>query len=459
VTTPVIPRNDDELAEMLGDTTSLKKIAASKESLKEFISAYARKAAAEGTDLADQIEAEVQRGLVKYLADNGIQDAGNRAKRLNLSPDANPMVTGAKLGNQFNPNAPGAAINHLFNSTGDYLKAIWHGSRSAESLKAQSDIRSIQNTFGSIVPSDGGFLIPEYLRAELLRVALERSLVRPRARIVPMETLTVPFPTIDDTSHASNVYGGVTAYWTEEAGALTTTSATFGRVRLEAKKLTTYTEVPNELFQDSVLSLQMFINQIFPEAMAWFEDVAFINGTGVGEPLGFLNADAAVSVTKESGQAANTILWENIVKMYSRMLPTSLDRAVWIAHIDTFPELATMALSVGTGGSAVWIGQGLNQPGSAGPPMSILGRPIFFTEKVPSVGSAGDINFVDLGYYLVGDRQTMSADTSPHYKFANDQTAMRFIQRVDGQPWIQSAITPHQGSNSLTPFVKIAVRA
>lgn len=458
MTTPVIPRNDDELAEMLGDTANLKKIAASKDSLKEFISAYAKKAQAEGTDLSDQIEAEVQRGLVKYLADNGVKDATNEAKRLNMAPDTNPMVNGKKLGNQYNPKAPGAAINHLFGSTAEYLKAIWHGARSAEAHKAQSDIRSIQNSFGSIVPSDGGFLIPEYLRAELLRVALERAMVRPRARIVPMETLTVPFPTIDDTSHASNVYGGVTAYWTEESGALTTTSATFGRVRLEAKKLTTYTEVPNELFQDSVLSLQMFINQIFPEAMAWFEDVAFISGTGVGEPLGFLNADAAVAVTAESGQASSTILWENIVKMYSRMLPTSLDRAVWIAHIDTFPELATMALSVGTGGSAVWIGQGLNQPGSAGPPMSILGRPIYFTEKVPSVGTTGDINFVDLGYYLIGDRQTMSADSSPHFKFSNDQTALRFIERVDGQPWLQSAITPHQGTNTLSPFIRCATR-
>lgn len=458
MTTPVIPRNDDELAEMLGDVSNLKKIAASKDSLKEFISAYAKKAQAEGTDLADQIEAEVQRGLVKYLADNGVKDASNQAKRLNMAPDTNPMVNGTKLGSQYNPKAPGAAINHLFNSTAEYLKAVWHGARSAEAMKAQSDIRSIQNSFGSVVPSDGGFLIPEYLRSELLRVALERAMVRPRARIVPMETLTVPFPTIDDTSHASNVYGGVTAYWTEESGSLTQTSATFGRVRLEAKKLTTYTEVPNELFQDSVLSLQMFINQIFPEAMAWFEDVAFISGTGVGEPLGFLNADAAVAITAESGQASATIMWENIVKMYSRMLPTSLDRAVWIAHIDTFPELATMALAVGTGGSAVWIGQGLNQPGSAGPPMSILGRPIFFTEKVPSTGTTGDINFVDLGYYLIGDRQTMSADTSPHYKFANDQTALRFIERVDGQPWLQSAITPRQGTNTLSPFIRIATR-
>ena len=42
--TPVIPRDDNELAEMLGDTAKLKEIAASKDSLKDFISACARRA-------------------------------------------------------------------------------------------------------------------------------------------------------------------------------------------------------------------------------------------------------------------------------------------------------------------------------------------------------------------------------------------------------------------------------
>jgi HK97 family phage major capsid protein len=136
------------------------------------------------------------------------------------------------------------------------------------------------------------------------------------------------------------------------------------------------------------------------------------------------------------------------------MLPTSLGSAVWIANIDTFPQLATMALSVGTGGSPIWLNNGV-----AGPPMTILGRPVIFTEKAKTVGSAGDINFVDLSYYLVGDRQSMQADTSAHYKFANDQTVFRVIERVDGRPWIQNAITPNQGSNTLSPFVKVAVRS
>ena len=124
-------------------------------------------------------------------------------------------------------------------------------------------------------------------------------------------------------------------------------------------------------------------------------------------------------MTKETNQTAATIVYENIVKMYSRMLPTSLGNAVWIASIDTFPELATMALSVGTGGSAVWLGNFQNS-GDATPPVSILGRPVYFTEKAEPLSTTGDINFVDLSYYLIGDRQTMQAMSSEHYQFQND---------------------------------------
>jgi HK97 family phage major capsid protein len=198
----------------------------------------------------------------------------------------------------------------------------------------------------------------------------------------------------------------------------------------------------------------MLINEIFPEAIAWFEDIAFIGGSGVGEPLGFLNSPAMVSVTKESGQAADTIVWENLVKMYSRMLPSSLSNAVWIANLDTFPELATMSLSVGTGGSAIWLTDGVS-----GPPMRILGRPVLFTEKMPTLGDAGDIVLADMSHYLIGDRQAIQADTSPHYRFQTDMTSMRFIERVDGRPWLQSAITPQTGSNTLSPFVQLAARA
>lgn len=451
--TPVIPRNDSELEEMFNDKKTVTEVFASRDSALQFTRDYAAQfnKASQG-DLDAQIDARVQEGVIKYLKDNGSTAAKDDARRLNLTPKAGS--TSKRLGDRYNPGAPGAKLDDEFPDIRSFMKAIWHGSRTSEATAAQHRIKEIMNSFGSNVPSDGGFLIPETLRSELLRVALESALVRSRARVIPMETLTVPFPMLDSTSNASNVFGGVTAYWTEEAASMTDTSPTFGRIKLEAKKLTAYSEIPNELFADSIISLEMFINEIFPEAIAWFEDVAFIRGTGVGEPLGFQNAACAVSVAKETGQAATTIVWENLVKMYSRMLPSSLGNAVWVAHIDTFPELATMSLSVGTGGSAIWLQNGVGPA-----PMTILGRPVIFTEKMETLGTVGDIDFVDLGYYLVGDRQTLQADTSPHYRFQTDVTAMRFIERLDGRPWLQSAITPNKGSNTLSPIVRLATRA
>lgn len=423
---------------------------------KDLVTAYADKVMSKDPKVIDQVKIETERVLAQWLKEN----QSELVKRVNLSPDT-PMSATSARNALYNRKAPGAALDKEIYTSGDsdediraFFKNTWFRNTTPTAQAYQSKLLQIQNAFGSQVPADGGFLIPENLRSELLRVALESAIVRPRARVVPMETLRVPFPSIDSTSNASSVYGGVVAYWTEEAGALTASSAKFGRVVLEAKKLTAYSEVPNELFNDALMGLMVFINQIFPEAIAFEEDYKFMLGTGVGEPLGFVNCPASVAVTAEVGQPAATIVWENIAKMYSRMLPTSLNRAIWLCSPDTFPQLATMALSVGTGGGPIWLNNG-----QAGPPASILGRPVVITEKLPTVGTTGDICFADPAYYLIGDRMTIAASTSVDYKFANDQTAVRFIERVDGRPWLNSAITPkNNSSNTLTPFVQIATR-
>jgi HK97 family phage major capsid protein len=135
------------------------------------------------------------------------------------------------------------------------------------------------------------------------------------------------------------------------------------------------------------------------------------------------------------------------------MLPSSLGSAVWVCSPNVLPQLFTMALSVGTGGAPIFVSNG------AGPaPMSILGRPLIVTEKARSLGSQGDIAFVDFAYYLIGDRQSMTLDTSMHYLFGADKTAVRITQRVDGRPWVKSAITPQNNGSSLSPFVTIEAR-
>lgn len=476
-----VPAGPDGLLTILQDHTKLKdyfsREAVADGTTKEFLDTYAKNfnKADKGTT-ADTVRDQVQSVMFDMLRDNG---AGRKptvdlASALNFTNGKPNFGTGvASIGKGkgvvYNKYAPGAQFEQAyrsedrFGSIGEYCQAIREEARPSslanrkDLLQKLENVRQFQNSFGSEEAGSGGFLIPEIMRSELLQLALEDSIVRSRATVIPMSTLSVPIPTVDDTSHVSSLFGGVTFYWAEESASITETQASFAQIRLTAKKLAGFFKVPNELLADAPAFSGWFDTRV-PMGLAWYEDLGFMTETGVGTPEGFINSPASVSVAKESGQAAGTILWENIVKMYSRMLPTSLKNAVWIAAIDTFPELATMALAVGTGGGPVWIG-GWSQPGSDMPPMTILGRPVIFTEKVPALGTTGDINFVDLSYYLIGDRQQVEVAASEHYAFQNNQTAFRLIERVDGRPWLQSALTPHNNSgNTLSAFVQIATR-
>jgi HK97 family phage major capsid protein len=456
-----IPEAPAELEDMLTDGARMTAIL--KEGrLGDVIKAYQKNIAAKDPDIQAQIREGVQLGMAEFLNASGGEAKDAPPVDMSPGPSARPYIKGLTSAERAlnNRHAPGLKTEGIFADSAELFQAIQADrvrvARNPELLAKRERYETLMNSFGSEVPADGGFLIPENLRSDLLQVALESAVVRPRAQVIPMDSLRVPIPMVDSTSNASSIFGGITAYWTEEAANLTESQASFGRVVLDAKKLTAYAEVPNELLADAP-AFSAFFDSIFPKAIAWFEDVAFMTGTATGEPEGFIGCPATAQVAAESGQPTATILWENIVKMFSRMLPTALTNAVWIASIDTFPQLATMALSVGTGGSAVWLGN-MQSPGSAAPPVSILGRPVIFTEKTSALGTAGDINFVDLSYYLIGDRQMMQSSSSTEFKFQSDKTAFRIIERLTGMPWIQSPITPKNSGPTLSPFVNLATR-
>lgn len=447
----LVAHNSEEVREILSDRKQLKALLEDPDKFVEFTenSINARLKADRG--ITDQVSEGTEAFMIDWLRNNGMggRPDNDIARRLNLdNPNARNKIRPNTL---YNKHAIGAKHDAMFESPSAMMHAI--SEHSAKDAVLSNKLLTLRNDLSSIKPSDGGFLIPEILRSELLRVALEKAVVRSRARIIPMDSLTVPFPTIEQSSNVSSVFGGVVGYWTDEGATLTESQPKFGRVELRANKLTLYTEVPNELIRDARPSMDAFINDIFPEAIAWFEDVACFIGGGVGEPLGFLNAPATVYADR-AGSSTDTVVWSDIVGMYARMLPQSLDRAVWVISPDVLPQLLTM--TVGSGNAAVWLGGGNFPSGAANPPMSMLGLPIIVSEKARTLGTPGDINLVDFGFYLFGDRQAMSARQSEDYKFQNDVTAFRVIERLDGRPWLPSAITPQNGGPTLSPFVGLA---
>lgn len=451
--TIAVPRNADELREQLTSRAVMKELMADPESFADHMEASVNARLQSDPSIAAQVAEQHESFMISWLREQGAKNgADDIAHRLNLdNPNARARI---KPNTIYNRKALGAPHDKMFGHTAEFLHAISEHSHKDGGLATK--LGTLKNDLSSVKPSDGGFLIPEVLRAELLRVSLESAIVRSRARVIPMDSLTVPFPMVDSTSNVSSVYGGVTGFWTEEGATLTESQPRFGRVELKANKLVLYCEVPNELIRDAQPSMEAFINDIFPEALAWFEDVAFFIGQGVGEPLGFLNAPAMISVDRV-GSTSGVVTWADVVGMYCRMLPQSLSRAVWIVSPDTMQGLLTMPFTAG-GTQPILIGNSGNftNAGQASAPMTILGCPVIVSEKARQYGTRGDINFVDFGFYLIGDRQAMSARQSEDFRFANDLTAFRVIERLDGRPWLASAITPQNGSaNTLSPFVNL----
>lgn len=309
--------------------------------------------------------------------------------------------------------------------------------------------------------SDGGFLIPVQYRTELLQKAIEKADIMNRCTTIPMKTNSIKIPYIKDTTHASGtIHGGIRMYWEEELAEKTSSKPSIGQIDLVLHKIIGMCYASDEILQDSPISVEPLINMMFSDALAWTIDGVLIAGAGAGQPLGIKNSPCLVSVAKETNQIADTIVYDNVIKMYMRMAALSRKNAVWLANPDILHQLMTMSLAVGTGGSAVF----LPSNGAASRPYDVLfGKPIIFSEHCDTLGDTGDIYFADFSQYLVG-RKTgakggLKADTSIHLKFDYDQTAFRFVFRMDGQPWWVSALTPKNGSSTISPFIKLDERA
>jgi len=333
----------------------------------------------------------------------------------------------------------GSVRNYRMNRTLDERLTYIPGTKTAGHMEIGDD-------------AQGGFLVPEIYRAELYEIALEQSIVRPRATVLPMTTDSLKIPYVNDASHASSVYGGVVAYWTAEAANKTPTKPTFGQMELTPYKLAGLTYTSNELLADSAIALEPLIRRMFGTAWGYYEDDAFLQGTGNGQPLGVFHCGCLKSVGRHT---ANRVYAEDIAEMYQSMLPSSYPNSVWVIH----PTLIAELLELGSGNAADASGKILiwqpNFKDGIGA-WTILGRPVIISEKLQALGTAGDILFADFKYYLIGDRQPITIDASTHVAFISDETAWRFVIRVAGQCWPQSVITSRRGAHTFSPFVQLS---
>lgn len=296
----------------------------------------------------------------------------------------------------------------------------------------------------------GGYTVPGEFVPQLMQLASENAVVRPRATIVPMASHSVQVPVLDHTSTPSTgdsaMLGGLVARWAEEAETINETEPQFKQVELVAHELSGYSKISNALLADNAVGLESLLLTLFGRAIGWHEDYAFLRGNGVGKPAGMLNASSLISVTRSG---ANAFGLADAAGMIARLLPGwDPAHAVWAIHPTVLAKLFQMSDAEG---NIIFIDNARERP-----TMVLFGIPVVVTEKLPALNTVGDVLLLDLRHYLIGDRQQIEIAFSEHVAFLNNQGTWRFVSRVDGQPWMRSAVTLSDGSNTLSPFVGLA---
>ena len=320
---------------------------------------------------------------------------------------------------------------------GEFIQAVRFNQRDERLSFHQFETRDMNMGVGA----QGGFLVPQQFSQTLLQVQPQDAIFRPRATVIPAGSppdAPITFPALDQ-SGANGVYSGVTVAWIGEGGAKPQTEPSFLDITLNPKEVAAHVVVTDKLLRNTAAASSV-ITTLLRRAILAAEDVAFLSGNGVAQPLGILGHPSSLNIARAG---AGAIAYADVVNMYARAKFGG--PLVWIASQTTLPQLMRM---VDTGNNLVW------QPNAReGAPGTLLGIPVLINERNPVLGAQGDLMLVDPNYYLIKDGSGIYISASEHVQFLNNKTVIKAFWNVDGQPWLSSALLLEDGVSTVSPFV------
>jgi HK97 family phage major capsid protein len=304
------------------------------------------------------------------------------------------------------------------------------------------------------VGEEGGFAVQSDFAGFMMESAATSGQILPRVDRyeITSNANRVEWTDIDETSVATTVFGGVQVYWEGEGLGATAKQPKLAQKELKLVKLLGFAYATYELEQDSNFISQLY-TRAFTLAIQRELEGCIISGTGAGKPLGFLKSASLSTITKETGQVADTIVWNNLSKMFNAAYDKRNPGYIWLCHPDTAEQFDFMQFPVGTGGVPVYL-----QEAKEGSLATLKGHAIVESDHCSAIGDAGDISYVNLKDYLLITKGGVQADTSMHVAFLTAQNCFRFIFRANGMPKKTSKLTIKNSSTQRSSFVTLGAR-
>lgn len=339
-----------------------------------------------------------------------------------------------------------AAMRYAF---GQQLLDVFRATTRHQMSEPLAQLQAAAQGAGEKIGSDGGFMVQSDVQNELITNVFTGGKLLSAVRQISVgeNSNGITMRAVDETSRATGSrWGGVNAYWVDEGTAATASKPKFRKLELRLNKLAALGYATDELLADFV-ALGDIMFQAFTEEVRFLVEDAIMRGGGVGQPLGILNADAKISVSRNTG---SHVKHADISSMWARMHPRSKANSVWLCNTDVNPDLDALAFSGATNDMPVRY-VSFDDTGV----LRIKGRPVIETEYNATLGTSGDFVLVDLTQYLFIQKLLQTA-SSMHVAFTTDEMAFRVTWRVDGKPaWI-SALTPYKGSNTQSPYIVLS---
>lgn len=362
---------------------------------------------------------------------------------------------------------PGATREHQkpFASTGEFYQAVIIAGGGGDMLPnvrmdmptALGRLNAAATGHSATLGSEGGFMVGVQREEGLMKRAYDQSVLASRCSETPigpgfdsLEALQLD----EDSRATGSRLGGVRVYRAAEADTVTASKTKTNLFEIRLHDLMAITYLTDRETQDAP-AMQSIIEEAFAEEFAFVLDDEIYRGSGAGQCQGILTAACTVSVAKETGQAADTLVAENIQKMWARVPARIRTRGVWVFNQELETQMQNMQIGTGTSAQLVYLpAGGLTQV----PHAMIYGRPAIAIEQASAPGDVGDIAFVVLDQYKLASKGGLKTDESLHVRFLYNEKALRFTKRINGKPTWKSAVTPYKGNNTLSPFVTLAAR-
>lgn len=251
--------------------------------------------------------------------------------------------------------------------------------------------------------TQGGYLVPSLLLAEVNRFVTEGGIARRDMRYLP-------FNGPGNSRYIPTLLTNVVVDWIDEGETKPKTKPYISRVQQTMKKVAAMVIMTEEIVEDTVIDLVSFCGQLIGEAIAAEEDNQFLAGTGAPW-TGIINDGAIPSLALAAGVGPLSMRPEALLALTVAIPATAVPGAKFYMNREVWAAISARRSDAVAEGDAK--GVYLVQTPGQSSPGTIWGFPVVLSDALPSLS--------DLGYGGEADFDDTCDSDEPFLFFGNLQ--------------------------------------